>query len=64
MGRLYQVYLEEHIWRKDGRRGGVRVRQLMGETLGVNGLVLFRGVCDVVCTSLFTATNRVTSEQL
>ena len=33
----------------------------MGETLGINGLVLFRRVCDVVYT---TATNRTTSEQL
>ena len=58
-GLFGRTYLEEG--RKERR---VRVRQRMGETLGVNGLALFRGVCDVVYTSLFTATNRVTSEQL
>ena len=56
LGLFGRTYLER---RKE--RGGESFRQLMGETLGINGLVLFRRVCDVVYT---TATNRTTSEQL
>lgn len=55
-GLFGRTYLER---RKE--RGGESFRQLMGETLGINGLVLSRRVCDVVYT---TATNRTTSEQL
>ena len=55
-GLFGRTYLER---RKE--RGGESFRQLMGETLGINGLVLSRRVCDVVYT---TVTNRTTSEQL
>ena len=55
-GLFGRTYLER---RKE--RGGESFRQLMGETLGINGLVLSRRVCDVVYT---TVTNWTTSEQL